>query len=364
MYIGSGEYHDTDIVTRSVLGRDRSAGPFGATTLRRTVKFQGNWQYGDQILDWVTIMKGLSRWHQVTESGLLRGLRNGILSLITGGKYRGGKANRGKTGKEGSLPVGVPPNFQAELRGSGVLGVGAAGATEVKALKEKLNATAEEKRLYKTADKPSSHLLEGLLFPVGNGINATRRDPFAILTAAGGWHQNATALPSPSTPNDEHPQILRSCVFELGLDYCHRIVERHTSAYLLELNHIPKSGPFPTMDEMEAHLKGLIAKEEPYCGLLEACIVGDFEGEGCRPAEGCPFANQAACDYVGCCLDPRVQDTYGEALGLVAEGEKVMDQDWGGGGGAAETGKGEEGAASTKKQDNAGVGGWGVPLSA
>ena len=83
LWVSMGE---RDVLSSSVLGKDKSAGPYGATTLRRTVKFQGNWQYGDQLLDWVSIMKGLSSWHAVTESGPLRGLRNGIFRLITGGK--------------------------------------------------------------------------------------------------------------------------------------------------------------------------------------------------------------------------------------------------------------------------------------
>jgi len=103
MFIGSGEFHDTDFVTRSVLGKDKSAGPFGATTLPRTVKFQGNWQYGDQLLDWVNIMRGLSSWHTMSESGPLRGLRNGIFGFLTGGKGKRA-SSAAKLGKEG-IPV-------------------------------------------------------------------------------------------------------------------------------------------------------------------------------------------------------------------------------------------------------------------
>ena len=240
MYVGSGEYHDTDVLSISVLGKDKSAGPYGATTLRRTVKFQGNWQYGDQLLDWVSIMKGLSSWHAVTESGPLRGLRNGIFRLITGGKYKGGKKGGSKMGKEGSLPVGVPPTFQTELRGMGSVGsaggsvgsaaagsvAGAVNAQDVKDLELKLNTTTEEKKLYEKAVTHSSYLLDGLLFK--NSKNAANtdtpsRDPFTILTNSNGWYTNATTLPTTATPNDEHPTILRSCALELSIDYCSRV---------------------------------------------------------------------------------------------------------------------------------------------
>ncbi|KAL7534212.1 hypothetical protein ACHAXR_007543 [Thalassiosira sp. AJA248-18] len=382
MYVGSGEYHDTDLVTGTLLGKDRSAGPFGATTLRRTVKFQGNWQYGDQILDWVSIMKGLSSWHAVTESGPLRSLRNGIFNVITGGKSkkynrRSVAAMKGKGGS--SLPVGVPPNFQTELRGNNMMMMGgggsgvsaAASAQEVKDLELKLNATTKEKGLYEKAVTHSSHLLDGLLFPK-NDVDS-HRDPFTILTNSDGWYKNATSLypttTTTSAKNDEHPSILRSCTLELTIDYCTRVTTRTTNLYLEELNAIPESDPFPTLEEIEARLMEDIAKVEPYCGLIESCMVGNFEEEGCRPSK-CPFENGAACDYVGSCFDPNVQNEYGLALGLIGEGENVMDKDWsdGGGGGSTDGAQQKQGGTTTTatsgdEKGNAGVGGWGVPAN-
>jgi len=112
MFVGSGEYHDTDFVTRSLVGKDKSAGPFGATTLRRTVKFQGNWQYGDQILDWVNIMRGLSSWHGFTESGPLVSLRNGLFKLIREVQGRNqGKGRQGNDGTGGKFARGRAAQF-------------------------------------------------------------------------------------------------------------------------------------------------------------------------------------------------------------------------------------------------------------
>ncbi|KAL9190450.1 hypothetical protein ACHAXT_007661 [Thalassiosira profunda] len=352
MFVGSGEYHDTDPFT-SIIGKDKSAGPFGATTLRRTVKFQGNWQYADQILDWVNMMRGLSSWHAMSESGPLRFLRNGMFNLITGGKAQ--KYGKGKKGG-GSLPVGVPPHFQTELRGPGGVGGGGASAQEVKELETKLNVTKKEKELYEKAVTHSSQLLDGMLFP---NDEAAARDPFAILTKSEGWHQNATALPA-GAPNDEHPSILRSCTLELSIDYCNRVTTRGTNAYLAELNAIPESDPFPSLEQIEARLVDDVKKTEPYCALVEGCILSNFEKEECRP-DKCPFENEAACRYVGSCLDPRVQDEYGVALGLTTEGEKVLEKDFGGlGSGAAGDKKAGAEAADKKK---AGVAGWGVPVN-
>lgn len=390
MYVGRNTFHDTDMITRSILGKDKSAGPYGATTLPRTVKFQGNWQYADQILDWISIMKGLGRWHGVVnDSGPLRSVRNLLFKVLTGGTYRGGDGGRGgrgsgKGGKGESLPVGIPPNFQAELRGglgsasSATTGTStAATSQEIKNLEMKLNTTKEEKNLYEKAVTHSSHLLNGMLLPTkksdaSDDTTTASRDPFTILTKSDGWYQNATSLPTKDSPNDEHPSILRSCTLELSIDYCTRITTRETNVYLEELAKIPETDAFPSIDVIEKHLLDEVKKVEPYCGIIESCIVSNFESdEACRPLS-CPFENEAACGYVSSCLDPVIQDEYGVALGLIKDGEKVMNTDWsnvGGGSGAggtsSSTNAGDDtssSATSADKSSSAGVGGWGVPV--
>ncbi|KAL7457070.1 hypothetical protein ACHAWC_009983 [Mediolabrus comicus] len=350
MFIGSGEIHDTDFVTKSVLGKDKSAGPFGATTLRRTVKFQGNWQYGDQVLDWVNIMRGLSSWHSMSESGPLRALRNGIFGFLTGGKGRNARANASKLSKEGSLPVGVPPGFQPELRGLGSGKPAAANAAELNALEQKLNVTKKEKELYEKAVTHSSNLLEGMLFPSDGKSEKESRDVFSTLTSTDGWFSNATTIPS-DAPNDEHPTILRSCALELSIDYCNRVTTRETNAYVETLNAIPESEPFPSLDEIEKKLLDDVKSKEPYCSILESCILNDYEAEECRP-EKCPFQNKAACTYLESCFDASVQTEYGIALGLLVEGEKLSEKDW--------SLKKEQASSSA---DGATVKGWGVPAS-
>jgi hypothetical protein len=81
--------------------------------------------------------------------------------------------------------------------------------------------------------------------------------------------------------------------------------------------------------------------------------TNETSGNVCRPTK-CPFTNEAACTYVECCLDPNVQDEYGVALGLIEEGERVSDKDWGS---SKSKGVGTSGGNSA-----GGVGGWGVPV--
>jgi len=319
-------------------------------------------------------------------------LSNRLFKLITGGKYKGGtkgKGGKGMMGREGSLPVGVPPNFQTELRGTGGASGGGAGsvssaesaanAAAMKVLEMELNATKKEKELYEKAVTHSGHLMDGLLLPkkATEDDASSDRDPFAVLTRSDGWYSNATSLPDPAaTRNDEHPGILRSCVLELALDYCARITSRATNDYLDVLGRIPEADPFPSLEEIESTLMDNIKEEEPYCAAVESCALGNFEGPECRP-EKCPFENDAACRYVESCFDPLIQAEYGVALGLLKEGERVMDQDWsadggslvtkGSGSGATAAAAGETaasgGSAATEGSASAGVGGWGVPVA-
>ncbi|KAL3805816.1 hypothetical protein HJC23_007777 [Cyclotella cryptica] len=365
LFVGSGEFHDTDLLTRMVWGKDRSAGPFGATTLRRTVKFQGNWQYGDQLLDWVNLMRGLSSWHLMNERGPLRNFRNGLFGLLgrRGGGGRSSLSSNGQRKDGSSLPVGIPPGFQSDLRGSsGSTAASSELQKEVHDLELKLNATNKKTDLYEKAVTHSSNLLDGMLFPPnGSNTNATHppRDVFTILTSTDGWFQNATTLPAESA-NDEHPSILRSCAAELSLDYCTRVTSRETNAYIDELGKIPDEDPFPTMDEIEKRLVDAVNASEPYCTIIEACILTDYESVECRP-NACPFRNPAACHYVQTCFKTEIQNEYGIALGLLSKGESVSTLDWG----VAKSDGGEDGGEKGIKNvglDKTSVAGWGIPV--
>ena len=76
----------------------------------------------------------------------------------------------------------------------------------------------------------------------------------------------------------------------------------------------------------------------------------------CCPPK-CPFANEAACAYVECCLDQNVQEEYGVALGLIEEGGSVSNKDW-----SVVGKKRGDGGTSSGGDDAMGVGGWGIPV--
>lgn len=386
MYVGSGEYNGAE---HGILGIGSSN-----NVPRRSIKFRGDWRYADQILDWISVMGGLSSWHAANEGGPIRGLRDGVFRIMGGGGGGGGtrsqdrKTTKRKNGRSESLPVGVPPTFQTELRGGGGT-VSAAEVQKVQDLEKRLNATIKEKGLYEKANLHSGYLLDGLLFPrIEGNSTVNRRDPFTILTKSDGWYRNATSLPADKdgkivAPNDEHPTILRSCALELIVDYCTRVTSRATNAYIKELNAIPESDPFPTLDEIETRLLDDVKKIEPYCGMIESCVRNNFESSTntsatistipstsiesdeskstalltCRPPK-CPFINDAACAYIECCLEPTVQDEYGVALGLIDEGERVLDKDWSNNN--IGKGKGIKDEVLEGKVP-ASVGGWGVP---
>jgi hypothetical protein len=61
-----------------------------------------------------------------------------------------------------------------------------------------------------------------------------------------------------------------------------------------------------------------ISKAEPYCAILDTCVLTEFKEEACRP-KTCPFENEAACRYLTTCLDPSWQQEYAEALGFSLE---------------------------------------------
>ena len=129
-----------------------------------------------------------------------------------------------------------------------------------------------------------------------------------------------------------------------------------------ELAAIPDTDPFPSLQEIETHLLTKVKEDEPYCGIIENCIVSNFEDNECRP-QMCPFVNDAACTYVTSCFDGPVQDEYGLALGLIVEGETVMEKDFSSSSSSsvADVVIGDDTARMSDKA--VGVGGWGVPAT-
>jgi Thioredoxin. len=170
MFVGAGPYHDSDPVTSAILG-SKASGPYGPTTLPRTVKFQGNLNIGDSVLDWVKAMRGLSTWYKWNhmEGGWLRGIR----SLLSNPFRR--KSSRSKT--ENALPVGIPTGFyySSSSSSSNRMRKGAAGGSasstyalekQLKTAQEKLDAVQNQLDENKLATTHAGYLIDSFLFPV------------------------------------------------------------------------------------------------------------------------------------------------------------------------------------------------------
>jgi thiol-disulfide isomerase/thioredoxin len=279
MFLGDGVYRDTDVVTRTLLGKKRSAGPAGPSPIPHSIKFQGQWQYADAVLDWIRLMQGFSSWHRFASHGMFRYIRNGLLGFLRP-KPLGRKTPQ-------SLPVGIP-----------------VGNNEAQALllDKKLEQTKEDSKLMEKAAAHAGLLLDSMLFP-----NKTA-DVFATLTESGAWN---------STSKNPVHQVMRACTLELSLDYCSRLSTHVTNDYIDELSNITE---IPSMKEIEALLKDRITQQEPFCDIFDLCLQENFASAKCRPPQ-CPFQD-AGCRYASACLDSAIEKEYAVALEIIAEGEE------------------------------------------
>lgn len=283
IFVGSGPYHDTDPFSKALFGQ-KSAGIMGEAPVPNTVKFQGNWQYGDAILDWIRTMRALSNWHTWSTQGFGKRLRNFFLP----GKNKGNKKQ---------LPVGIP----GASSGTGP------STAQVKALETSLAQLSNTTLQLEKMVMRGSSMLDSVLVPV------TDQDMFTIID-----QQNAWKTESPVNANNE---ILRNCVMEMTLDYCQRASTKVATDLVTELEASGK-----TLDELLA-MQGLeqiildeVAKAEPYCAIVDNCVVTEYEDEKCRP-KTCPFTNDVACKYLTSCLNEGLQQEYAEALGVTLENE-------------------------------------------
>jgi hypothetical protein len=294
MFIGSGPFYDTDPVTSLLFGKDRSAGVMGHAPVPNTVKFQGNWQMPDSILDWIRTMQGLSRFHVWSTMGFGKRLRNFLLPLR-------------KSGND-ALPIGIPGSREAMVAstaaGAGKTNSGGSSDTAVTLLQEELdiykNLTHD---LGKIVDRTSS-MMESILLSGDKYI-----DMFTVMDERNAWLDTVS--------NSVEDDIYRSCVLEVSLDYCGRTTRQVGTQLLDELEKSGTSLEEILKDEatIETTILRLLAEKEPYCGILETCIVEDMKDEGCRPKQ-CPFRNEVACRYLTSCNDPEIMAEYREALGF------------------------------------------------
>jgi hypothetical protein len=302
MFIGAGPYPDQALVGTS---KD-------STPLPHTVKFVGDWKYGDAVLDWVHCMQGISRWHQW---GLIKSIRRGLLGFFMKSDKK--DANR--------LPVGLP----MATTGTG----GGASAAQLSLLESKLKAKDDESKSYKQMATHASLLLDTILCP------PAASDPFVLLSESKGWDNKV----------DPISVVLRGCTVELSLDYCSRLSSHVTNDWLDNVYNA--SAAYVNYTEIEQSLKDSLVKKEPYCAVFDDCLVDDFKKAECRPTQ-CPFQEEVACRYLTSCLEPTIQKEYAVALELIKEGESFPPK-------KAVTGGGTKPAAGAKKaKADTGAGGW------
>jgi len=237
----------------------------GCAKLRNTVKFQGDWRYGEQIYDWIGMMGGLSRWSR---------WRDGF------------KASWGRKGlqkRDEALPVGVPFSQGDDLTQT----------KHVLAMTKQIEELEFTKNQYQDAVKHNDMLMQFMLF-----ANATSaQDAFHTVAARSLWEKDTQKL-------ETSDNILLSCVMDLAIDFCTRIYLHQAYALIDDLQANTNATTNTTQHQ-----------KEPYCEIVEDCFINHFHSKECRP-HSCPFHNAMGCAYVNACSDKRIQNEYAKVLGL------------------------------------------------
>mmetsp|Transcript_7098 Transcript_7098/g.10171 ORF Transcript_7098/g.10171 Transcript_7098/m.10171 type:complete len:573 (-) Transcript_7098:48-1766(-) len=342
LYIGSGNYHDVDPVTSVIFGgKDKAAGPAGSAKLDRTVKFQGNLNLGDSVLDWVKTMRGLSTWHRwnhgdsTGKPGWLGKIRRGIWDTVTLGIFTSKDKRKTSTTQ---LPVGIPYGSVNGPISSFPTSSQLPSQKELDDAQNKIKSLESKVQIYKDASTHGGYLIESFLFPqqveymsngdqslAGDGkyselSNHTKEtrivDIFDVMTKNNTWHTDTNSFDKSSLNLEEKNDILiKSCFVDLTLDYCKRLSTKVTNDYIDTLKNVTDLPSFATM---ESEVKNLIEKEEPYCSGFYACVKAQFQGDDeimkkCRPSS-CPFRNDNACTYVASCMSKNIQAEYHDAV--------------------------------------------------
>lgn len=285
MFIGSGPFYDSDPFSKIFFGK-KHAGMMGEAPIANTVKFQGNWQYLDSVKDWLKTMQALSRWHLWSTQGFGKKLRTFLLPSRK---------------KNSQLPVGVPGGSLASssgASGSSSTGGGASVAMLEKEVEAYKKATED---LTKVASRAAT-MMEGVLF------GEDSKDMFTYLDQRKAWE---------STTYENLDDIYRACVLEVSLDYCQRTAEPTSKKVVNELlsSDLSEAELQKASENVETLIMEQLAKDEPYCAILDQCIATDMKDQKCRPKK-CPFNNELACRLLNSCEDPSIIKEYADVLKL------------------------------------------------
>jgi len=316
LFVGAGTYVDSDPVTSLLLGgKEKAAGQYGATKLKRTVKFQGNLNVGDSVLDWVRTMQGLSRWHKWShmEGGWLKMIRSLFIN-----PFEKKKKGKDKSNQNNSLPVGVPMMGHLSYSGSSN---GSAKSPlvlqkELNEVENKVKSMKAESDKNKLATEHAGLLIDSFLFPKVNDSSdgADEKgalDVFSYMSEKSAWNKTTDSIEGSEVSIEKDEEIVvKTCVVDMTLDFCTRLSTKLTTKYLDGLDLLDE---YPSFSEMEAQLRDIVKDAEPYCAKFDDCFANGFKDEDCRPTV-CPFKNDSACIYVGACLSNAVMKEYKDAL--------------------------------------------------
>jgi thiol-disulfide isomerase/thioredoxin len=252
--------------------------------------FPGNWQQGEAILDWIRTMSFLAKWHR-------RGWGKRLRTLF----FRNQQQNMEKP----VLPVGIPETAAAERK--------------VQAVELKVRQLRNESEQMRLLAVRSSAFLDAVLFPWPPGTDNVQpemtdahggkfTDVFGYLTRSNGWYNTQSA----------DAAVLRTCVMEAALDICERLSLQVTELWIKNQTMTD----WETLSDAEwARISNetatAIYRKEPYCEIVETCVMQDYKPDGCRPLK-CPFTDPTACRYLTACLTDTLHNEYAEAMGLVA----------------------------------------------
>jgi len=291
MYVSQDTvFHDTDWFTSKLFGLKRSCGPMGCTKKSHTVKFQGDWRYGEQIYDWIIVMGGLSKWSKWSKNW-----KDSWKNRRAGGSKKSLSAQ--------PLPVGVSNNDSgtSDTTSSTTKSTTTGDEQLVSQLQSKLEEVQKKSAHYQDATKHAGLLIDSILFHGQNDVSSsktngtsTSSDPFVIIHQGDLWNKFHMKLP-------KEESIILSCVMDLSIDYCtrHTINQLHTNTTLA-----PSENKTTNTNV-----------EEPFCNIIDKCLKDNFQPKECQPAS-CPFNNEFACNYVSSCLNSKVQKEYAIALKL------------------------------------------------
>ena len=330
MFVGAGPFADRDPVSSFLLGgKDKATGPFGATTLKRTVKFQGDLNVGDSVLDWVKAMQGLSKWYKWghMDGGWLKTIRSLFLNPFEKKKTK-------QNSQKNALPVGVPPALGNTYSNGSSSSSSKSPYVLQKQLDEAEKKLKRNEKLfdeYQLATDHAGYIIESILFPAMTNTSDSKTenvplDVFSVLHDANGWDAKVATesleVKKVSFEKDKDV-IMKSCIVDLTLDYCTRLSKKLTTEYLDSISTLSQD-EYPSFTEMEAQLRDLVKGNEPFCSMFDECYKNDFTEEKCRPSN-CPYNNKGACAYVSSCLSEDILKEYKDALdkSLSADKSKI-----------------------------------------